>query len=342
MMKIDIFELEKMREAKLLEKQVHPSHHLTIWNYSQTCQYDNNWNETLLMCRGLVTDNEGNIVARPFKKFFNLEEKKHVHSDTYTIWEKVDGSLGILFCYNGEWIISSRGSFTSDQSRKAGEILGKTEGRPDFLVDGNTYLFEIVYPENQIVLNYGSEEKLVFLGFVNNETGEEFTPDKVEQSEFEIPTKHELGDYNSVSALNWENHEGFVVVFSNGQKMKIKFEWYLKRHKIVWSLTNRLLWEYLSEGKVDELLEALPDEFYAIVKEEIAILQEKWMEIYEICGLDYYRCFDHSTTRKYFAEKALRTEYPQVLFAILDKKDYTSIIWKIIYPKTIVRLLTKN
>lgn len=340
-MKIDTFELEKMHEAKLLEKQVHPTLPLTIWNYAQTVQFSGEWTETLRVCRGLVTDNEGNVVARPFKKFFNLEEKRHVASNNYTIWSKEDGSLGIIFSYRGVWHICTRGSFVSDQSKKGREILEKIEGWDKFLVEGNTYLFEIVYPENKIVLDYGISEKLIFLGYVNNETGEEFTADMIEQNLFETPIKYDFCDYKAISGLNWENHEGFVVWFDNGHKVKIKFEWYLKRHKIVWSLTNRLLWEYLSEGKVDELIESLPDEFYDIVKEEIDILQAKWMEIYDICGNDYYMCFDHSTTRKYFAEKALQTKYPQVLFAILDKKNVNAIIWKILYPQTSIRLLTK-
>ena len=89
----------------MLYKQVHPTLPLTIWNYSEKVQYEGLWNDITLMCRGLVTDDEGNIVARPFKKFFNLDEGKHTPTSEFDVYMKLDGSLGILFNYKGEWVV---------------------------------------------------------------------------------------------------------------------------------------------------------------------------------------------------------------------------------------------
>ena len=75
------------------------------------------------MCRGLITDNEGNIVARTWGKFFNLEEKKHTPTDDFDVYAKLDGSLGILFYYQNQWVMATRGSFTSDQAIKGFEML---------------------------------------------------------------------------------------------------------------------------------------------------------------------------------------------------------------------------
>ena len=58
----------------LIIKQVHPTLPLSIYNYSRTCQYGASWDEITLACRGLVLDNEGNVIAKPFPKFFNYEE----------------------------------------------------------------------------------------------------------------------------------------------------------------------------------------------------------------------------------------------------------------------------
>ena len=66
--------LEEYYNDGLLHKQVHPTLPLTIWNYSPKVQYEGLWDEITIQCRGLVTDDEGNIVARPFGKFFNYEE----------------------------------------------------------------------------------------------------------------------------------------------------------------------------------------------------------------------------------------------------------------------------
>ena len=96
--------LEKYFQEGWLIKQTHPTLPLTIWNYSQTTQYEGRWDEITLMCRGLVTDDNGNIVARPFKKFFSLEEGKHTPTSEFEVYEKMDGSLGIMFKYNGELV----------------------------------------------------------------------------------------------------------------------------------------------------------------------------------------------------------------------------------------------
>ena len=117
--------LNKYYEEGLVYKQVHPTLPLTIWNYNEKVQYEGKWDEITIQTRGLVTDNEGNVVARPFKKFFNIEENKHTPTEEFDVFEKMDGSLGILFNYNGEWVMSTRGSFTSEQSVKGFELLKK-------------------------------------------------------------------------------------------------------------------------------------------------------------------------------------------------------------------------
>jgi RNA ligase len=66
--------LNQYYEDGLLYKQTHPTLPLTIWNYTPNTQYSNLWDDITTQCRGLVTDNDGNVVARPFKKFFNIHD----------------------------------------------------------------------------------------------------------------------------------------------------------------------------------------------------------------------------------------------------------------------------
>lgn len=140
--------LEKYYEDGLLLKQSHPTHDLTIWNYSPKVQYDRLWDDITIQCRGLVTNSEGEIIARPFKKFFNYEEylenaPQMIPNEPFDVFDKMDGSLGILFNYKNEWILATRGSFTSDQAVKGKELLKKY---PIEKLDKNkTYLFEIIY-----------------------------------------------------------------------------------------------------------------------------------------------------------------------------------------------------
>ena len=101
----------------LLVKQEHPTLPLIIWNYTEKVQYDKLWDETLLYCRGLITDTKGNIIVKPFDKFFNFEEIQDKSvipwSDSHVlIQEKIDGSLGILFNYNRNFSINLQPFFS--------------------------------------------------------------------------------------------------------------------------------------------------------------------------------------------------------------------------------------
>src|SRR5579884_1090887 len=123
--KIDINELRKLHEEGYLYKQIHPTLDLTIWNYSDKTQFESYWNEYTLMCRGLVTDSVGNIILRCMPKFFNLSENKTIiPKEPFEIWEKLDGSLLQVGLYQGQRIITSRGSFTSDHARLAAMLIG--------------------------------------------------------------------------------------------------------------------------------------------------------------------------------------------------------------------------
>ena len=109
-MKYDLDILNDYIEKGLVIKQVHPTLPLSIYNYSRTCQYGGLWDEITLACRGLVLDNEGNVIAKPFPKFFNYEEHtaEEIPNELFDVYEKMDGSLGICFYYERELTYSER------------------------------------------------------------------------------------------------------------------------------------------------------------------------------------------------------------------------------------------
>jgi hypothetical protein len=179
----------------------------------------------------------------------------------------MDGSLGIMFYYEGEWIFASRGSFISEQALKFKDIF-MNKYKTSHLTVTNTYLFEIIYPENRIVVNYGEMEDVVMLGEIHNQSGEELNLDHYETSIFNVVKKYNFKDYTEIQKLNWDNKEGFIVKFFNGNRCKIKFEDYVTLHKIITNISSYDIWENLkSFGKLDEdLLTQVPDEFYEWVR----------------------------------------------------------------------------
>jgi RNA ligase len=353
-------QLNKYYEKELVQKQTHPTLPLTIWNYTPKVQYGegNNqykfWNDVTKQCRGLVTDNEGNVIARPFKKFFNIEENQHTPTEQFDVYEKMDGSLGILFNYKGEWVLATRGSFTSDQAVKGTELLQKYDYNrlnPDY-----TYLFEIIYPENRIVCTYDFED-LVLLGMIHTQSGYEVNIHSGNDEDvrfknllnnlgFNIVRKYDgISDYTYLKHAIADNKEGFVVRFSNGDRMKIKGEEYLRLHKIMTNLSTTGVWEVLSSGgKMEDYLKDVPDEFYKKVKQYVSTLNYNHYRYSEYAGKmhDYFRYGKYNDievepTKKEFAEHLERNKvHPKVrsiCFAMWDKKNYDQIIWKLIKPK---------
>src|SRR5690606_32454323 len=129
------------------------------------CDYDGHWNDVTLNCRGLVIQDDGAIIARPLRKFFNYGELERrglqAPSGPFEVYEKEDGCLGIVYYYAGDWHIATRGSFTSWQAQRAQKILDGLNTR--ILHPSFTYLFEIILPDFRIVVDYGGAEELVLL-----------------------------------------------------------------------------------------------------------------------------------------------------------------------------------
>ena len=333
--------LNKYYEDGLLYKQVHPSLPLTIWNYTEKVQYENLWDETLLMCRGLVTDDTGDIVATPFQKFFNIEEGKFEPTEKFEVYEKMDGSLGIVFWYRGQWVVATRGSFTSDQAIKARELLQKYN--TDIMFRHLTFCFEIIYPENRIVLDYGTDEKLVLLGTFNKD-GKEMDSEIWSQWGFDVVKKYDgINDYKQLKEMVKNDQEGFVVKFSNGDRVKVKGVEYLRLHKIMTNVTTTGVWEYLKNGEdVMEILKDVPDEFYNKIKTYVQHLKYGYFQISEDAGKKFdgmmygkYNDKEPITDRKEFAEWVLTQpkHMSGILFRMFDKKDYSEIIWNLIRPE---------
>jgi hypothetical protein len=323
--------LQQMLDERLVIVQKHPAADLFIYNYTNKAQYDRIWNEITLQSRGLILDANLNIVARPFKKFFNLEEHLpgEIPDEPFEAYEKVDGSLGILYWLNDIPYIATRGSFISDQALHATKILHQKYPQTFDKIDRNaTYLFEIIYPGNKIVVDYGDKDDLVLIAVINNTTGDDLPLPDIG---FPIVKKYDgINDLNLLKTLEEENKEGFVIRFKSGLRVKVKFTEYLRLHRIITGVSNLVIWEHLSEGRsFDDLLEKVPDEFYEWVKKTTNELTAQYNAILT----ESQNSFKQLNTRKETALYFQTQKYPSVLFALLDDKPFDKIIWKMIRPQ---------
>jgi len=327
--------IKEYKNFGLLRSQKHPTLPLEIWNYTEKVQYDDLWDEITLSHRGTIRDLDGNLVAKPFSKFFNIEQNRHKESDSFEIYDKMDGSLGILFNYQDEWILATRGSFTSEQAIKGFQILQKYNYSK--LDDNLTYCFEIIYPENRIVLDYKDKEALVLLA-VFDEDGNERSIDNYSHI-FEIVKKYDFKDYKEIQKLNWDNHEGFIVRFSNGDRCKIKFENYVELHRKLSSISEKAVWERICERRtIQEFLDIMPDEFHEQIKSWYLKLMSEFKEI-DIKVKNKFYQLPYFETRKDFALYIKDDEHKAMLFKIADNKDIYNDICKLIKPSNTKSLI---
>ena len=337
--------LDNLVDEGWVNRQKHPSYDLYIYNYGQKTQYERNWTEYTKMCRGLVLDNEGNVIAKPFTKFFNEGEHSPgeiPYGENFTVTEKMDGSLGIGFWYNEEFVVATRGSFSSDQAVFAKKFLDERIRLPHSFHGNYTYLFEIIYPNNRVVCDYHGETRMTLLTVVDNETGgelsHEFISEVYDDVFTDIVEKYNITDLNNINSLERDNSEGVVIRFESGFRMKVKWEEYVRLHRIVTGVSNKTIWEYLKDGKdFDELIDRVPDEFYEWVRgteAELRVLYNS-RDFMVQSRFNAQTITSHPHTRKDYAMwvKTQLSVYHGMLFAMYDGKDYSGMIWESIKPE---------
>lgn len=269
----------------------HPEADIYIYNYTHKTQYDWHWNSITIRCRGLILDGDGCLVAKGFDKFFTDAQLKSAGDEhliptdePFTISDKVDGSLGVMYFLNDVHYMATRGSFTSDMAVTANKWLRDMYSHIVFYPQ-YSYMFEIVYPENRIVVDYGKDRKLVLLAIMDNNTLEEmdiYDPefDYIETQGLERTERFDgYADWTKILALyeNDKSKEGFVVHFLNSNyRVKMKLDWYKDASYVLQNFTKKAVWRLVRDGKdVEDIISNIDDEFYPLIR---GYYDELWVE----------------------------------------------------------------
>lgn len=346
------FTRDELRAAVLdgrVTERAHPTLPLFIYNYSPEVQFTNYWDEVTLNCRGLILDEDFNIVARPWKKFFNMGQRDNeIHSlAPVEVTDKLDGSLGILYPAGNSWAIATRGSFDSKQARHATQVLldkyrqdfGNFDRTKDF-----TFLFEIIYPINRIVVNYGDMDDLVILGCVEKEQGYYMGPGAAAgMLNWNGPQAEVFPFSTFVDAIsNWPEREGKegVVVRSGNKMVKLKQAEYLELHKLVTNASPKTVWDQLKIGKTrGEIISAFPDEFHDYIGNMIDPLVEKYQKRLDeiLFGfsnvLDSFMSRGNEFNRGGFARYIRDAPDKRYYFLMLDSRPVRDVLWLELRPK---------
>ena len=325
--------LNDMINKEYVNVTKHPQFPLYIYNYSKKCQFKHAWNEVTETCRGLIVDEDLNIIARPFKKFYNYEEllqmNMQIPDEEFEVYEKLDGSLGILYFWEDKAYIATRGSFTSSMALHATNVLNEKYD-VSLLDKSKTYLFEIIYPEDLHIVTYKNVDDIFLLAVIDNETGIDYDISKW-NSIFKCTTKYDgFNDYTKVrDAFSGKNREGFVIKFKSGFRMKLKFAEYWELHFLKSGFTEKQILQYLIDDDKESMQKALDmfDEEHQIYYNKII---NKFKETYNSIldkAKTQYKEFD---TDKEAALYFKTCDYPQIMFCIRNGKNVKEAIWNLV------------
>jgi RNA ligase len=262
---LDLTELDNLIAEKRITRQVHPSLPIYILNYSNRAQFLGKWTNTERVCRGLIVeDGTDKVIARGPEKFFNYGQPGSpiLPMDSLTrVTTKHDGSLGIGWMYDGHFGIATRGSFLSDQAQHATalmtdqlrlDIQQASVFRSNF--GGSTSVYEIVYPGNRIVLDYGDRDELIPLGLVDNQDGKiHFRPEEMYQTP--VITLAE-----AIKMPIPSDEEGYVLdiqPFGETHHIKLKGEEYKILHGLLTNTNARRIWVQLAARDCHQFVEKI-------------------------------------------------------------------------------------
>lgn len=357
---LDVSILDDHIAMGLVEKRFHQTYPLMILTYSRETVWSNLWDDVTEKCRGLIVNYiTGEIVARPFEKFFNLGTsyrpetfKENLPCRPPLVTEKLDGSLGILWEYRGHIGIASKGSFHSEHAEWATEWYVKNiqlAMAPEFTgviwPQGYTPIFEMICQGIQHHVIHYDQDRLVLLAMVNNETGEELDPRTLytwADANLVTPVQYYAKTVDEVVAENRPDHEGYVLTWRRPGKpplkVKVKHLEFLTYQKLVHSTTAKTVFEALRDGRADLIeqwqnlvtpyLRSAVSEWVMNYKDEYMLILAKSMAILTPALVNL-------TSRKEIAEYLQEPDnqrYQHVCFAVLDEKDYKPIIWDMVEP----------
>jgi len=300
----------------------HPEKPLAILNYSQLNSPKTH--PIVRECRGLVLNIETHeIVARAFPRFFNWGEVQS-ESDDFDFSNcfaesKEDGSLVLIYWFNGQWCANTRGSFAdgkiNDQPYTWTDGICAAIGIRD-LTDLNErcqkhlcYVCEFCSRWNKVVREYDKPQMFLLTVFHGHTELSAEVTDMVCPQGFVRPSRCEFRSIDEVQQCLKERSEkdptfeGFVLRDWANRRWKVKSPTYLALHRLKGDGGNmylpKNLLPFIMSGEKDELLTYFPevektlDEVEKKVNEARDQMLDVWRKLLStlnpFCGLH----FDH-------------------------------------------------
>jgi hypothetical protein len=297
--------LEDLTTELGIKVQRHDTLPLAILNYDQI--ESPKTHPIVRECRGLVIRSDNyDLVARGFARFFNwgevADELGLFDFSDFAVHTKEDGSLVLLYFFDGNWMANTRGSFSQlklephdftwqEAFCKALKItsLQELKGRLD---ESLTYVCEFCSPFNKIVRRYPDPVMYLLTAFKGEQELPYKTVDTLVGDLFLRPARYEftsiegIQDFLNGQAETDPTYEGVVICDKDGRRWKIKSATYLGLHRLKGEGDNlfhpKHLIPFILAGEDTELLTYFPEveETYQKCKKEVqeayTVLEGVW------------------------------------------------------------------
>ncbi len=294
----------------LVKPAFHPKLPLMLFNYTNVAHntlhgFPSGWTDPIRLCRGIVFDLSGNLVALPFPKFFNFgehEETKNLPDEPFEATAKFDGHLGVIFEYDGQLLLTTRVMFDGPTGQLGNVMLNRYAEKYGWQKSypGNvTVCAEIVHPNTHVLTDYGQREELVAIGAFDRTTLDDYChcrlgdlADQLQLSAADVwPGENvaDLVEYMRDDTVT--NREGFVARFQSGLRVKFKFKTYIGK-MVAQKLSYPYLMNRFRTGNLRRMLDTLPEE---VMPEALQMLgqimlcvsdgdtpQQRWRNLYPL------------------------------------------------------------
>ncbi|MEO1065759.1 MAG: RNA ligase [Pseudomonadota bacterium] len=291
-------------------------------------------NPVHIECRGLKFGADGRLIARPFHKFFNSGERVDPTtidwSRPFVVLDKLDGSMVHPCLLGDDLVFMTRAGKTrhADLALSYADDTILTLCR-DMVAAGVTVMFEFTAPENRIVIAY-DKPALTLLAGRENESGRYFTHAELEALAVKycvalvrsFPSVADVAGFVD-EARAQSDIEGYVIAFDDGDRVKLKTDFYTVRHRARSGLKfEKHVLALVAEDGVDDVVPLLPPE-----------LSERLLVYADVVTTGLNRLINEVSDfvvehkdkpRREFALLAQSTLDKRILsvaFAILDGKD---------------------
>ncbi len=281
-------------------------------------------------CRGIILDSsqDWQIVSYPYDKFFNYGE---IHAAAIDwshakVYEKLDGSLIVLYFYKGEWRVQSSG--TPDASGEVNgfgfnfaELFWKVWQELGYQLPEETdqcFIFELMTPYNRIVVQLKNNQ-IVLHGVRNTKTLLETDPSIwANKYGWELVASYPLTSWKEVieaaQHLDPMDSEGYIICDANFNRVKVKSPQYVAISHLRAGFSTRRLIEIVLTNEGEEFLAYFPEwsELYQQVKDKYQSLVEEIEEA--------YRQHEHIEVQKDFALAVKHLPYSGILFSLRARR----------------------